>query len=177
MTWFWYIGRTNELLLDLDTPKSLYFAVVKLQRNIRRGFLKVKSVWFYPTLAPGHHHMLVFLKNRMGAIERALWELYLGSDIKRAEYNIQRVLRGLDGADLLIVDKPYPGLGRKPDYTCECPGKHKPRRITNHCPVLRKLHGKDAGAEYFAINRDRKRKREKLLLRYGRIPISRILKY
>jgi len=177
VTWYWYIARSNELLLDLDKPASLYWALVKLRRNIRRGFLKVESVWLYPTLAKGHHHLLVFLRSNLSPIERAVWELYLGSDIKRAEYNIQRILRGLDGADLLIVDRPYPGLEREPDYTCDCPEKHKWRRITNHCPVLRKLHGSQAGAEYFAINRDRCRLRKKLRLRYGCVPISRLLEW
>src|SRR5664279_4805708 len=113
----------------------------------------------------------------MRPIERAVWELHRGSDLMRAQYNIMRILYGLEAADLLIAHRPYPGLVREPDYTCECAEKHKPPRITNHCPVLRKLYGVEAGAEYFAINRDRLWRTEDLWLPFGHVPLSRIMKY
>lgn len=176
MTWYWYIGRPTELLLDLDSKRALWYAVQKLRRNIKRGFLDVQEVQLFPSIGAGHFHMLVLLENELPAIERAVWELQLGSDIKRAQYNIMRVLRGLKATNLLIVDRPYTGLWRVYDRVCDCPEKHKPRRITNHCPVLRELHGEEAGAEYFAIQRDRRKRVEAIRLPFGKVPLSTILK-
>jgi len=173
MKWHWYIGRENELLLDLDSSTALWYAIEKLRRNIRRGFLDVREVWLFRSVAPDHYHVFVILGESLPAIERALWECQLMSDLKRMQYNIMRTLRGLRGADLLIADCEYPGI-RKPDHTCTCGAKHKRRRITNHCPILRELHGTEAGAEYFAIRRDRRRSAKALRLPIGRVPLSLI---
>jgi len=175
MKWHWYIGRDNELLLDLDSDAALWYAIQRLRRNMRRRFLDVKTIHWYRSIAAGHYHLFVTLKTPMPPVERALWELNLGSDIKRAQYNIMRTLRGLRAADLIIADRAYPGL-RAPDYTCACGGKHKRRRITNHCPILKELHGAEAGAEYFAIQRDLQPRRRGLRLRPGQIPLSIILR-
>ena len=176
--WHWYIGRENELLLDLDSDAGLWYAVQRLRRNIRRGFLKVEKdgIHLYRSIAPGHYHLFITLQRELGPIERATWELNLGSDIKRAQYNIMRTLRGLRAADLIISERAYPGF-RQADHTCNCDGKHKRRRVTNHCPILRELHGVEAGAEYFAISRDAKPRTARLRLPVGGpIPISTILK-
>jgi len=178
MKWHWYIGRANELLLDLDSDKALWYAAQRLRRNLRRGFLKVEKdgVRLYRSLQAGHYHLFITMQREMPPIERAVWELYLGSDMKRAQYNIMRTLRGLRAADLIIADHAYPGL-RAADHICQCDGKHKRRRITRHCPILAELHGVEAGAEYFAISRDAKPRTARLRLPVGGpIPISTILK-
>lgn len=173
--WHWYIGRDNELLLDLDSDAALFYAVARLRRNMRRGFLKVARVHLYRSMAAGHYHLFVILKQTtMTPIERAVWELALGSDMKRAQYNVMRTLRGLRAADLIIADRAYPGM-RPADHTCSCDGKHKRRRITNHCPILKELHGVEAGAEYFAIQRDKKPRVQPLRLPVGVVPLSKIL--
>ena len=38
MKWHWYIGRANELLLDLDSDKALWYAAQRLRRNLRSLF-------------------------------------------------------------------------------------------------------------------------------------------
>ncbi len=174
--WHWYVGKDNELLLDLDSDAALYWAIQRLRRNVRRGFLKLQrpGVRLYRSLGAGHYHMFITLAQPMQPIERATWEMYLGSDLKRAQYNIMRTLRGLRAADLIIADHAYPGM-RPADHTCTCPGKHKRRRITNHCPVLKALHGAEAGAEYFAISRDRTPRATTGRLPMGIIPMSKIL--
>lgn len=172
--WYWYIGRETELLLDLDSSTAVWYAVQKLRRNMRREFLPVSEVHLFRSLAPDHFHMFVILKQTMPAMERAIWECQLMSDLKRVQYNLMRSLRGLSGADLLITDRVYSGV-RQPDYTCDCAAKHKRRRITNHCPILNHLHGAEAGAEYFAIKRDRKQRTTTLKLPIGKIPLSTIL--
>ncbi len=174
MTWYWYIGRENELLLDLDSSTAVWFAVQKLRRNMRRGFLAVAEVHLFRSVAPDHFHMFVILKEPMPPLERAIWECQLMSDLKRVQYNLMRTLRGLQGADLLITDREYPGV-RNCDAVCGCAAKHKRRRITNHCPVLQALHGREAGAEYFAIKRDRKQRTATLRLPVGKIPLTTIL--
>jgi len=174
--WHWYVGRDTELLLDLDSDAALYYAIQRIRRNVRRGFLKLQrpGVRLYRSLGVGHYHLFVFLKEPMPPLERAVWELNLGSDIKRAQYNIMRTLRGLHAADLIIAERAYPGM-RAADHVCTCQGKHKKRRITNHCPVLKELHGVEAGAEYFAIQRDRKPRTNVLRLPVGVVPLRKIL--
>jgi hypothetical protein len=168
------VGRDNELLLDLDSDKALWYCWGKLRRNLNRGFLRARSVHLFRSAAPHHYHLIVTLAGPMAALERAVWELALMSDIKRSEYNLMRILRGLPAADLLIADRAYPGM-RPPDHVCSCKGKHKRRVITRHCPVLGALHGVEAGAEYFAVARDRKRRTDPLRVPVGRVPLSLIL--
>lgn len=173
--WYWYIGRENELLLDLDSRTALWYCIQKLRRNLQREFLKVKDVHLFRSSAPDHFHLILTLAEPMPPIERAVWECELMSDLKRVRYNLMRTLRGLPGADLLIADRPYVGI-RPPDYECGCGEKHKRRRITNHCPILQKLHGSEAGVEYFAIWKDRKKRTAPIRLPMGKVPHSLILK-
>jgi hypothetical protein len=171
--WFWYIGKENELLIDLDSELRLWNWKEKMRRNVVRGFLKVENVYLARSVSPGHYHVIVTLAEPMEPLRRLLWECELQSDLQRMKYSWMRLLQGLDAPDLLIADRPYPNF-RPPDYECFCAEKHKPRRITKHCPILRLLHGDQAGAEYFAIRRDRIKRDKPLRLPIGNVPLNKI---
>jgi hypothetical protein len=153
MKWYWYVSRPNELFLDLDNQRAVLFALEKLERN-NPDYLAVRDRYLYESGTPGHYHLIVRVYGSMPAMERAIWELYLGSDIRRQEYVMMRLQRGLDGlpltsADFLITPEPY-GF-RKPDLECDCEGKHKEKRITDDCPVMQVLLEDQRSAVYFAL--------------------------
>jgi len=165
--WHWYVGRGNELLLDLDSERALGYAMDRLERNIEEGFLRVKEdPYVERSSTPGHYHMIVTLRKPLDAVDRAVWELHLGGDLVRAQYNLMRISRGVNGtSDFLIADRPYPGF-RPPDGVCRCPEeKHKEKTVTDKCPVMRELLGRECSAQYFAI-------RPKNSIPVGRIPLS-----
>ena len=173
--WYWYIAQPRELLLDLDSETALYYARARLQRAMRRGFLKVRDIYFERSVSRNSYHLAVRLQKPMRAVERAVWEIFLHSDITRGLYNIMRLQRRIRGAGLLIRRERFRDFYREADYVCYCPGKHKTKRITRHCPALKLLQGDAAGAEYFPINRDRKRRKRSRFLPFGKVPLSLIL--
>jgi len=172
--WHWYVARRNEIFLDLDSPAKASRAVAKLRRTLRREMLPIQAVYFYRSLSKGKYHMILRLNRVMSAEERALWAMWLGSDIIRGLYTLERLRRGIRAADLLIVAYPYVEF-RQRDYSCQCKGKHKPRRITDHCPIMRRLHGEERTADYFSRNMDRKARTRGPVMPIGRVPLSRIV--
>lgn len=171
MTWHWYIGKRDELLLDLDSDRAVVLALDRLRLNLRRGLLKLKEQpYLQESHRPGHYHLMLRLHKPMPTVERIAWEIQLRSDVTRALYALMRTAHGLTCGDVLIADREYEDF-RKPDRTCECKAKHKADRITGSCPVMRSLYGDEASAEYFA----RRRKQEQKGLRFGRIPLNRII--
>jgi hypothetical protein len=171
MKWFWYVGRENELLLDWDSDTAMWFGLERIARNVRRGLLHVSDFAWGQSAASGHYHAMVTLETQMAPIERAMWEVELRSDVKRAQYSVMRSCHGLSAADLLIAKRAYPGF-REPDYTCNCDCmKHKKKKITGRCPVMRELLGGEATAEYFAA----KKQRKTLRLPVGRVPVALLL--
>lgn len=175
--WLWYIARRTELLLDFDTEGALFYGRQRLQRAMRRGFLDVREVYLERSVSRDSYHMAVRLRKPMPAVERGAWEIFLHSDLTRGLYNLMRLQRRIRGAGLLIRRTPF--SYRKPDYVCYCRtnnrDKHKPLKVTRHCPALKVLQGDAAGAEYFPRNRDRKRRKRSAVLPFGKVPLSRIL--
>lgn len=174
MKWYWYIAGDREILLDADSKASLLNAMFRVGRNVRQKFLQVRDVHVFRS-TPGEEkfHVFVRLKKEMPAMERALWQLHLGSDAVRELYTLTRILRGLNSPNLLIAKSIYPIPSRKPDYTCNCPTKHQGVELCQSCPVISKLHGKEAGAIYYALRTERKLKR-RISVPVGRVSIARL---
>jgi hypothetical protein len=147
--WYWYVGRSNELLLDYDSERRAAFGILKLRRNMRERKIRVRSVRTYRSHTPDHWHVIVTLAHGMEPLMRAEWERQLLSDNRRAGYFVMRTLAGITTGDVLIADREYPEF-RKPDHECGCKEKHKRDAITGTCPVTRELWGDHATAEYFA---------------------------
>lgn len=168
MSWHWYVRRGNELLLDLDSERALHYARVQLKANEK--WLRVREKpYLERSGTPGHYHMILTLEKPMQPIQAAVWEMHLGGDRIRAQHNLMRISRGVNGtAGFLIADREYPGF-RPPDNYCGCSEKHKERRVTSRCPVLRELLGREASAQYFAIRR-------KVKLPVGRVSLAKLLK-
>lgn len=164
MTWYWYAAKDNEIFLDLDSRARAGYAFQRLRRAIRQQALDVDSVYFYRSQSKNKFHMIVVLRSPMDAMRRTRWAAYMGSDIVRCLYTQERIARGLMWPDILITRREY---FRSPDAFCFCAEKHKARRITQNCMVMRGCHGIEAGAVYFAKNKDRK-KRDRFRLPVGR---------
>jgi hypothetical protein len=145
----WYIAEPIEVFCDLDSGRALFYALNKLRRGWER--LGVRRAHVYES-SLGKYHLIVILKKPETALHRATFALWLGSDRIRAVYTLERIARGLNAPDLLIAKDIY---HRGWDHSCQCREKHKFRRITNNCPVMLKLHGKESGAEYYPRRRDR----------------------
>jgi hypothetical protein len=173
LVWYWYIARGNEIFLDLDSPAKASRAISKLRRTLRRKMLPIKAVYFYRSLSRGKYHLIIILSRSMPAGARALWAVWLGSDVVRGLYTLERLRRGIKAADLLIVVKPFEF--RASDFKCRCPAKHKARRITDHCPIMAYIHGHERTADYFSRNLDRKVRKRGPVIPIGRVPLSRIV--
>ncbi len=169
MKWFWYRSEENEIFCDLDSRERLFYALQRLRRALVQGVLDVESVWLYPSVTVDKFHLIIRLKDDdRPADARVRWAMYLGSDTVRGLYTLERIKRGLQWPDLLIAAQEY---YRPADAMCDCPEKHKAKRITANCPVMQAHHGEEAGAVYFAKNLDRK-PRKKLGVPLGRIPLT-----
>ena len=168
MRWHWYIGGDYEVLLDVDSDRQLWYARERIRENEREGLLPLKELHTYRSQTPGHFHILITLSEPLLPIERVNWGWHLGSDPVRAQYAFMRIAHGLPG-DFLISTVPYDGF-RPPDYTCECREKHKEKKITGRCPVLRQLLGKECAAEYFSRRKRAVRKPWPV----GRVPMRLI---
>lgn len=150
MTWHWYISRPDELLLDLDSRSALKAFALRLRYVIRGRFLPVREVWLFRSASGGdHYHVFIQLAKPLMGTQRAIWQLYLASDQKRELYNLMRIEHGLIDAILLIAREEYPIPDRLPDYTCNCPEKHRKAIVYHRCPVIKQLHGAQAGKSYF----------------------------
>jgi len=174
MKWYWYLARDNEILLDCDSAASLSHAMLRLGRNIRQRFLGVRRVYVFRS-TPGQEkfHVFVFLGKSMSANQRALWQLHLGSDRIRELYTLTRIERGLKSPNLLIAKMDYGIPRRTPDDTCECRGKHQGVGPCLRCPVMSRIHGKEAGMIYYAL-RNELRTRRKIQVPLGAVSLSRL---
>lgn len=170
---YWYTARTNEIFLDLDSRRALRRALSVLHVAVRRKRLRLASVWLYKTAQKNHFHMIVVLKTNYTA-PRLAWSLWMGNDRLRAAYVLARMFDGnvMQGAgDLLVTKTPY---HRKPDFKCQCSGKHKPESVTRECPALRHFLGASHSADYFARTGPMNPDRGKTRFRWGRIPLQQI---
>jgi hypothetical protein len=161
--WFWYFARPNELLCDLDSEYAVASFCFKLKRAVRNKSLRVKDALIRESNAAGKYHAVVVLRNELSEGERILWQTWLGSDRVRELYNAMRVERGVSHPNLLIRRHAIKEF-RNYDAVCKCDGKHKGLAKCRACPVMRKIHGKDAGKAYFPLA-------EKVTIQKGRLSL------
>lgn len=173
MTWYWYVAQPNEIFCDLDSKRAVSRALNVLRRAIRRKQLDVESVYFYPSVK--NYHLIVTLKKDMPRLSRVLWSLWMGSDRLRGVYTLERYRRGVKNADVLSTYQWFDV--RVPDDSCTCEGKHKEKRITDHCPAMKRLMMDERSGDYFPRNTDRKKREKPLRVPWGRVPKNLLLRY
>lgn len=187
MKWYWYVAKSNEIFLDLDSGRSITRALSVLRRTLSSPLygcrhprvamnrLEVSSVWMYPSVDPKHAHLIVVLRCPLPLRVRVAWGLWMGGDQLRAAYVLERErhLRGAGGdpCELLATRAPY-GF-RAPDDSCSCMEKHKPKSVTDSCPALTRILGDHRSDDYFPRNKDRVR-RPPVRFAWGRIPLSNL---
>lgn len=153
---FWYVAKPNEIFLDLDSRKSMTRAFrvmnvwMKAERS-RSGFPwnlpPIVSVHHYPTGRVNHCHAVVTVAAEMTAQERQILALWMGSDRLRSAYVFERMQHGLGlWSDLLCTPIEY---HRPADFTCQCKGKHKDRKVTDGCHALKMILGRYRSADFF----------------------------
>lgn len=175
MSWFWYVSRSNEIFCDLDSKRAVARALNVLRRAIKRKLLKVLSIHFYPSVS--NYHLIVTLKDNMDNEERVLWSLWMGSDRLRAVYTLERYRRGVMNADVLSTPKQLADGFRFNDDRCECPSKHKEKRVTDRCPAMQRLMMDERSGDYFPRNLDRKQRTKPLKVPWGRVPKRLLMEY
>jgi hypothetical protein len=143
------------------------FAVLRRSMRANQNGLDIEAVYHFPSGTQGHAHLIIVLRHEMDALERALWALWMGSDRVRGIYVIQRLHLMVDAADVFSTHMLFPF--RPPDDRCECPEKHKDKRITDNCPAMKRLMLEHRSADYFPRNTDRK-KRKAIRVPWGRVP-------
>src|ERR1035437_9322475 len=172
-TWHWYFAKDNELLLDLDSPAKVHYFRINLAHAINRGFLPFKDAYLYPSLRPKHYHAAVILSRPLPAAERIAWELFLQSDLWRGLNDLVRA--GGQGLPSLVIAT-HEFEFRKPDYVCECKGKHSRKMDAAKCSAFQQV--KEVKREFFPRNLDRVKARKKRspVLKFGRLSLRSILR-
>jgi hypothetical protein len=177
----WYIGKPNELLIDLDDymraaksgePWGEAFFRKRLRAAIAGGKLAVREVWLVRSTTDRHYHAIVRLKRAMSTIERLIWQLQLGSDLYRGRADLMRAARGIKAPSLLIRSSAIEGFYREPDYRCPCPGKHRTEDNPD-CDVWRKLRGMSPWELFGPSSKERERF---VALPLGNVPMSDIMR-
>lgn len=174
MIWYWYVARSNEIFCDLDSKRAVARALNVLRRAMRRKQLDVDSIYFYQSMK--NYHLIVVLapEIHLDASLLALWALWMGSDRLRGVYVLERLRRGVVAADVFSATKLY---FRPADDWCECAAKHKEKRITDHCPAMKRLMMDERSGDYFPRNLDRKQRTKPLKVPWGRVPKRLLLEY
>lgn len=177
---YWYVSRSNEIFLDLDSRLAMTraFRVLKVWLNgseVKWNLPKPIQVFHYPTGRPGHCHVVVVLPDSCALEDtlRATLALWMGSDKLRTAYVLERQRFGLGScADILCGNRTY---HRKPDYLCMCPAKHKQRRLTDRCPALRIILGVFRSADFFP--RTGYKRVPALRIPVGKVPLTIIKRW
>lgn len=190
--WYWYVARSNEIFLDLDSKRALNRALNVLRRAILRertgkgvfseypfsfpfqNVLRVHSVWIYPTQSENHYHLIVVGWHDMPVELRLAWALWMGADQVRAAYVMERYRHGFPRPELLCTRSLY-GF-RIADDACDCRDKHKRKVITEGCPALSRILGNHRSADYFPRNFD-KIKRRPLPIQWGKVSKEKLLRW
>lgn len=174
---YWYAAEDNEIFLDLDSNRATARALSVLRIAIRKKHLPIKSVWLYGTPTKGHAHMIVVLKKDMCWESRLAWSLWLGNDRLRAAYILERNQRmfwsfdeGNPPADLFVTQQQY---YRVFDDECTCTEKHKEPHVTEACPAMRRLLGKERSADYFTRT-GKAPSKKKIHVKWGKVPLKQI---
>jgi len=172
-SWYWYVAQNTEIFCDLDSKRAVARALNVLRRAMRRKLMAVRYVYFYPSVS--NYHLIVILQERMDREERVLWSLWMGSDRTRAVYILERYRRGVDASDVFSTRKQFDF--RFQDDCCGCEGKHKAKRITDHCPAMKRLMMDERSGDYFPRNLDRKERKQPLMVPWGLVPKRILMEY
>jgi len=140
---------------------------------MRRKVLNVHAVHFYPSVT--NYHLVITLVDDLDAVHRALWALWMGSDRLRGVYVLERIRRGVAAADVLSTPKAFIDGFRFPDDACACASKHKAKRVTDHCPAMKRLMMDERSGDYFPRNLDKKKRTKPLNVPWGRVPKKLLL--
>lgn len=153
---YWYIARSDELLLDLDDymrpsksgcPWGEAFFRRRLRSAILDDKLKVSEVYVLQSSSAGHYHAIVKLESPLPTIMRLVWQLHLGSDLYRGRADLMRHARGFTAPTLLIRPRPIAeNFYRDADAICTCTEKHVTSKIMalpvkKRCAVWMKYRG------------------------------------
>lgn len=172
MTWYWYVSRPDELMLDIDGGpggSKLGPCRLRLEAAIRSGKLNVCSdMYLYRSGQPGHYHVIVPLKASMSAARRFVWEMQLRSDLYRGRCNLMRAEASTPAPGLLISPRAWHGFYRDRDAVCDCPRKHDFRTFSK-CPAAQELRGNAAAGESYFGELRKLRMVPKLKIMEGRI--------
>jgi hypothetical protein len=146
---YWYVARSNELLIDMDKPeRSCLHFLRRLGGALEYKKFALQRMEIHHSSSGSHLHILLTLENHfMCEVERVVWSIVLHSDIYRGCSTIMRLIHGVDAADLLITPFKFE---RQPDDVCECIGKHDAETMKN-CPAGIRLRGDDRLRGFFGI--------------------------
>ena len=179
MTWYWYIARYDEILIDLDCRDHNGLGRVEMFRRrlkaliIRNRFDRytIESVWLYPSMNQAGYHAVIHLGAPLSAMERAILALRLGSDIHRGLCTLQRIIERHGAPDLLIASHKWPGFYREPDQRCDCEEKHT-ATVMAKCPVALAIRPSFASFDFFGQSETGP---GAIKLNFGRVNIETIM--
>lgn len=144
---YWYVAKSNELLIDMDKPdRSSPHFMERLAGAVESEKFKVKTFEFHHSRSATHLHFLITLENHfLCEIERVVWEIILHSDIYKGCATLMRLVHNVDAPDLLIT--PF-RFNREPDDICDCEDKHS-AAVMKECPAAIRLRGDDRIRGFF----------------------------
>lgn len=187
---YWYIARSNELLLDLDDymrptktgcPWGEAFFRRRLRDAMAAGKIQVRDVWLANSSSENHYHAVIRTKNKdfrsRGKLENLIWQLHFGSDLYRGRADLMRYARNFEFPSLLIRSTQFPEFYRAPDAVCECATKHDTEKQfalgDKACPIWRKYRGM---SPWELFGPSRKENERFVPLPVGRVPLELIMK-
>jgi hypothetical protein len=146
MTNYWYVARTNEILLDIDRPNSaLKHSEERLRGAMSSRQLHINRIEYHASLNANHLHGLITLDQDLHPIERSVWGIVFHGDIYRGCNNIMRALYEVPSPDLLITPIRFE---REPDRICNCTCKHT-APVMDACEAADALRGVDRIRSFF----------------------------
>jgi hypothetical protein len=115
MTRYHYFARRNELLLDIDTRRSIKVFL----KNYPIALLKAKKSQILNP-RPNHLHVYMNLERNLPFVTLFSLACWLGSDPRRECANYARLISGATKPALLIEYERVRDF-REPDLVCSCP--------------------------------------------------------
>lgn len=121
-----YFARSNEVLLDIDSDCKFKLFLKRLSKieNLVRKPIVIESTRLH------HFHIFIKLKKRHKFVNLSALQSYLGSDIKRENSNLSRIIAGAS-KPILLIHYSRVKHWRKPDIICSCPPKWKGKKLGN----------------------------------------------
>lgn len=197
--WYWYVARSNEIFVDLDSRRALSRALAVLRRAVTRES-KLRQAAGTDRFRLGGDNLRTVHENyppfeNLLSVDSAF---VYPSPTKNHVHLIVVLKDSLPiklracwalwmGGDQLraayVLERARHGLqavelltARKPyvdfrpfDDVCGCKEKHKRSSVTEKCEAMNRLLGIHRSADYFPRNKDRKR-RAPLKVAWGRLP-------